>query len=155
LFIGNNPVSITNEYTYLGLKLTTNTTFTVANQQLSDKAKHALYQIRKNIDFHCLRPKLACKIFDSVISPILLYNNDFTKWDKTGIEKTHLKFCKLYLGVNRKASNIASRGELGRLPLIIPIFKRTLNYINNIYQLSDSSIVKQAFYIFTQILCIY
>jgi hypothetical protein len=62
-------------------------------------------------------------------------------------EKTHLKFCKLYLGVNRKASNIASRGELGRLPLIIPIFKRTLNYINNIYQLPDSSIVKQAFYI--------
>jgi hypothetical protein len=54
LFIGNNPVSITNEYTYLGLKLTPNTTFTVANQQLSDKAKHALYKIRKNIDFHCL-----------------------------------------------------------------------------------------------------
>ena len=49
--------------------------------------------------------------------------------------------------MNRKASNIASRGELGRLPLIIPIFKRTLNYINNIYQLPDSSIVKQAFYI--------
>jgi hypothetical protein len=88
--------SLTNEYTYLGLKLTPNTTFTVANQQLSDKAKHALYKIRKNIDFHCLRPKLACKIFDSVISPILLYNsevwaayanNDFTKWDKTEIEK--------------------------------------------------------------------
>ena len=76
LFIGNNPVSITNEYTYLGLKLTPNTTFTVANQQLSDKAKHALYKIRKNIDFHCLRPKPACNIFDSVISPILLYNSE-------------------------------------------------------------------------------
>ena len=93
------------------------------------------------------------KDFDSVISPILLYNsevwaayanNDFTKWDKTEIEKTHVKFCKLYLGVNRKDSNIASKGELGRLPLIIPIFKRTLNYINNMYQLPDSSIVKQA-----------
>ena len=35
LFIGHNPVSITNEYTYLGFKLTRiNTTFTVANQQL-------------------------------------------------------------------------------------------------------------------------
>jgi hypothetical protein len=32
LFIGHNPVSITNEYTYLGFKLTRrNTTFTVAN----------------------------------------------------------------------------------------------------------------------------
>jgi hypothetical protein len=90
-----------------------------------------------------------------VISPILLYNsevwgayanNDFTKWDKTEIEKNHLKFCKLYLGVNRKTSNTASRGVLGRLPVIILIFKKTLNYQQHI-PIPDSSIVKQAFYI--------
>jgi hypothetical protein len=65
------------------------------------------------------------KILDGVISPILLYNSevwgayiddDFTKWDKSSTEKTHLKYCKLYLGVNRKASNFGSRGELGRFP---------------------------------------
>ena len=90
-----------------------------------------------------------------MISPILLYNsevwgayanNDFTKWDKTEIEKKHLKFCKLYLGVNRKTSNIASRGVLGWLPVIISIFKKTLNYQQHI-PIPDSSIVKQAFYI--------
>jgi hypothetical protein len=31
-------------------------------------------------------------------------NNDFIKWDKTSTEKSHLKFSKIYLGVNRKAS---------------------------------------------------
>ena len=106
-------------------------------------------KIRKQIDFHQLPPKLACKIFDSVISPILLYNSevwgaynvrDFVKWDKTWGEKAHLKFCKLYLGVNRKASNAASRGELGKFPLLIPIIKRTLSYIMSLYKLPESSI---------------
>ena len=59
---------------------------------------------------------------------------DFTKWDKTWTEK-----------VNRKASNVASRGELGKFPLLLPIIKRTLSYIINIYKLQDSSIAKLAF----------
>ncbi len=74
--IGKNPISITDEYTYLGLKLTPNTKFDIASQQLSEKAMHAMYKIRKQIDFHQLPPKLACKVFDSVISPILLYNSE-------------------------------------------------------------------------------
>ncbi len=152
--IGKNPISITDEYTYLGLKLTPNTKFDIARQQLSEKAMHAMYKIRKQIDFHQLPPKLARKVFDSVISPILLYNSevwgaysvrDFAKWDKTWTEKAHLKFCKLYLGVNRKASNAASRGELGKFPLLFPIIKRTLSYIINLYKLPDSSIAKLAF----------
>ena len=152
--IGKNLISMTNEYTYLGLKLTPNTKFDIASQQLSEKAIHVLYKIRKQIDLHQLPPKLACKIFNSVISLIFLYNSevwgaytirDFTKWDKTWTEKAHLKFCKLYLGVNRKASNVASRGELGKFPLLLPIIKRTLSYIINIYKLPDSSIAKLAF----------
>ena len=45
---------------------------------------------------------------------------DFKKWDSSPTEKIHLKFCKRYLEVNNKASNIACRAELGRLPLLIP-----------------------------------
>jgi hypothetical protein len=44
-------------------------------------------------------------------------------------KKTHLKFCKLYLGVSRRASNIACRGELGKFPLLISIKKNIINYI--------------------------
>jgi hypothetical protein len=66
-------------------------------------------------------PISAIKIFDSIISPILLYNgevwgvyikNDFNNWDKLQVEKVHLKFCKLYLGVGRKTSNIVKGYEL-------------------------------------------
>ena len=45
----------------------------------------------------------------------------FKKWDSSPIEKIHLKVCKRYLEVNNKASNIACRAELGRLPPLIPI----------------------------------
>ena len=47
--------------------------------------------------------------------------------------------------MNKKASNLASRGELGRYPQQIAIIKRILRYTNNTTQLPDSCIVKQAF----------
>ena len=70
--LGNSSVDITNEYTYLGVKLTSNAKFSIAQQQLSEKAMHALYKIRRHLDLHALTPKIAIKIFDSIISPILL-----------------------------------------------------------------------------------
>jgi hypothetical protein len=42
-FLGDKRIDITNEYAYLGLKLTPNTKFSVATQQLSEKAMHALF----------------------------------------------------------------------------------------------------------------
>ena len=50
-FLGDQRIDITSEYTYLGLKLTQNTKFNVATQQLSEKAMHALFKIRKQLDF--------------------------------------------------------------------------------------------------------
>ena len=79
------------------------------------------------IDFSNLKSSLACKIFGTMISPILTYNSkvwgvfiksDFKYWDTSSIEKGHLQFCKRYLQVNNKASNVACWTELGRYPLI-------------------------------------
>ncbi|CAB3997693.1 Hypothetical predicted protein [Paramuricea clavata] len=151
--IGNKKIDIVKEYTYLGLKLVPNGKFKLAQQQLSEKALHALYKIRKNLDFHKLSPKTATKIFELIITPILLYNsevwgayekNDLNKWDNSDTEKVHLRFCKLYLGVNRKASNIACRSEIGKYPLLITIKKNIINYFKHIYKLDDNSIVKQS-----------
>ena len=40
----------------------------------------------------------------------------------------HLKFYKRYLEVNNKASNIACRAELGRLPLLIEVNQNIMKY---------------------------
>ena len=154
--LNTKNVEIVNEYCYLGIKLNSNGTFTLAQKQLSEKALHALGSIRRHLNLHYLNPKLAIKIFESIISPILLYNseiwgaylkNDFNKWDKSPTEKAHLRFCKLYLGVGKKASNMASRGELGKFPLQISIYKRLFNYITHLNSLPETAIAKQAFLI--------
>ena len=64
------------------------------------------------------------------------------------IEKAHLQFCKRYLEVNNKASNIACRvelGLLGRFPLNITINQNILKYILYIQSKGEESLVKQAF----------
>jgi hypothetical protein len=151
--IGNQEIDITKEYTYLGLKLNQNGKFKIAQQQLSEKAIHAFYKIRKNIDFHKLSSKIGLKIFDAIRTPILLYNsevwgayekNDMNKWDNSQIENVQLRFCKLYLGTNRKASNIACRAELGKFPLLISIKRNIINYTKHIHNLPDQSLVKQS-----------
>ena len=100
-YIGNKKIDIVEEYTYLGLKLVPNGKFKLAQKQLSEKGLHALYKTRKHLDFHKLSPKIATKIFDSIIAPILLYNsevwgayekNDLNKWDNSETEKIHLRF---------------------------------------------------------------
>ena len=42
----------------------------------------------------------------------------------------HLQFCKRYLELHNKASNMASRDELGKYPMIIDINKKILNYLS-------------------------
>ena len=88
-----------------------------------------------------------------MISPILTYNSevwgafvksDFKSWDNSGIEKTHLHFCKRYLEVHNKSSNVACRSELGRFPLIIDINNKILNYLNYLQEKDENSIVKQS-----------
>ncbi len=51
----------------------------------------------------------------------------------------------MYLGVNRKASNIACRGELGKIPTLISIKKNIINYIKHILNLPATSVVKQLY----------
>ena len=70
---------------------------------------------------------------------------DFKKWVSSPIEKIYLKFFKRYLQVNNKASNIACRAKLGRLPLLIPRNQNIMNYF--VYRTTNDkdSIIKQSF----------
>ena len=61
------------------------------------------------------------------------------------MEKIHLKFCKRYLEVNNKASNLACRAELGRLLLVVPINQKIMKYFVYLNNKNNTSIAKQAF----------
>ena len=72
------------------------------------------------------------KLFDSLFLAILQYGSEvwgiydkenFNTWEKDDIEKTHMYFCKQFLVVNKQCANVATRYELGRLPIKLGIEK--------------------------------
>lgn len=154
--LDNDKLDVVQEFTYLGVKLSSTGNFSANQKQLKEKAVHAFFNLTRRIGFKKLKPKQANKLFDVLISPILTYGSEvwgaylkqnFEKWDKSPIEKVHLIFCKYYLGVNRKATNIACRAELGRFPKKLSIDLSALKYFNHLLNLPDDSLAKQAFYV--------
>ena len=108
---------------------------------LSIKATQVVYALSNKIKLSKLPTKLAFKLFNTLISPILLYgsevwgpyaNLDLVKWDKSKIEQVHIQFIKRILGCNVSTSNIMSRSEVGQRPLLVDIIKRTTLYIQGI-----------------------
>ena len=92
-------------------------------------------------------------IFDTCISPILLYgseacctflDNDYKKWELSPIEKVHTQFLKRMLGVNYSTTNILLRRECGRNPLQENIPNRSINYLKYITNKNNNTLVKQA-----------
>ena len=47
--------------------------------------------------------------------------SDYSCRDKDSIEKTHIHFCTMCLGLNKCSPNVASRNELGRFSLNLQI----------------------------------
>ena len=116
----------------------------------------AIFKIRKYTNISKLPHRLVFKIFDATVLPILTYGGEvwgvskhtnFKKLDQSTAEKIHLKFCKHYLELNRKASNSATRSELGRLPIQITLVKKSLKYYSYLCGKDQNTIVKQAFLI--------
>ena len=158
-YIGNQAIDVVQDYTYLGTKISSSGNFKISLDHLKEKALHALFS-RRYTNFSKLKPSLACKTFDTMISPILLYNSeiwggyvkaDFKAWDGSQIERTHLQFCKRYLEVSNKASNVACRAELGRFPLLIDINQRILNYLLYLQNKQPDSFVRQSFLISSEL----
>ena len=93
-----------NDYSYLRIKITSTGDFLLAEETLKEKALQILYASKRLLNFSLLRPKIAEKLFDTRIKPIVLYNSevwgayskgDFGSWDKSPAEKVHLRFCKI------------------------------------------------------------
>jgi len=69
-----------------------------------------------------------CKLFDSLVSPIINYGTDiFGYHTAKEIETVHCKFLRKILGVRKSTNLVALCGELGRHPIIIECKKECLN----------------------------
>ena len=137
----------------MGVSITASGNFALAQEHFKDKAIQAMFALRKYTEVDRLPVKTAHILFDILIAPILTYKSEvrgaYVKHglggiDKTPFEKVHLKFCKYYLGVSSKATNLASRAELGRFPLKILIDQKISGFVKHLVEMNNNTLAKQA-----------
>ena len=106
-FIYIEKIDIVQNYTHLGGSISSSGDFMFSLDHLQQTVLHALFSLRRHTDLKLsLKPSLACKIFHSMISPILTYNSevwgtfvksDFKSCDNSPIEKAHLNDVSKYI----------------------------------------------------------
>ena len=122
-YYNNSIIQTVTQYCYLGITLKYNGNFGLVTSILMEKARKALFKIKKSIGLNnpC---KLLEKLFDSIIVPIMFYGCEI--WgiesvlkckDSEPHEKFHVNLLKNYLEFTVKVENVACRSALGRLPI--------------------------------------
>ena len=148
--INDKPLECVKSVKYLGFCISAkNCSFSPTINDLSIKASRAIFALNNKIKLSKLPTRLALKLFQSLLLPILLYgcevwgpyiDNDCESWEKSKIEQIHVQYLKRILGCNINTSNIMARGEVGVRPLILEIINRTINYTKSIKERNTSTV---------------
>ena len=119
-------------YSYLGVTFNYNGNFNTARKKLLDQAQKSSYGLFRKIQNISIPIDLQLKLFDSLVTPILLYSAEVWGFEKKGnIEKMHLQFCKKIIKVRNSTPNCMVYGELGRLPLEIMVKQKLVLFWNS------------------------
>ena len=121
----NNGLECVSHYKCLGIRFNNSGSFNFAQNGLYQKALKALFKLKSDVLVHNPEVITSIHVFDHTIKPILLYGceiwgyfNPFTSRFRNGnipidqifsnlhCEKLHLKFCKIILGVHKKAPTL-------------------------------------------------
>ena len=138
-YLSGHHLEKVHTYNYLGLKISSNGSFTVAIKELYNKALRAYVAMKSAFIETQLSPRIYTKLFDALVKPVALYGGEvwgafgqkicpqneipssFYMKDTSPYEQLHIRACKHILGISKHASNIGARAELGRLPLMFNI----------------------------------
>jgi len=128
--LGGEKLEVVNEYNYLGYKLSTKLSSSVALASLSMKGKTAVVQAMRPLKrLKCLSPNVIFQVFDVQIQPILLYGAEIWGASKCEeIEKIHLYMLKSFLNVPNGTPNLMIYGDTGRYPLYVKAILRCVKY---------------------------
>ena len=157
-YYGSQPIEIVSSYKYLGLRVDQTLSFKNTIADLVTRGKRAYAALHRCINIYDgANPKTIMKLFDTMISPILLYCSevwapyilkgnihDIFRNINMCIEKFHTSICKRSLGMKRNVSNIACRTELGRLPLTVVAVINCFKYYLRLNTFSNETLLGQA-----------
>ena len=72
--IYGQPIEVQDSYSYLGVTFNYNGNFNTARKKLLDQAQNSLYGLFRKIPNISIPIDLQLKLFDSLVTPILLYS---------------------------------------------------------------------------------
>ena len=124
--VDGTPIENVKHFTYLGFTISAkNCEFQATIDDLSIKANRAIFALRGKIKLSKLPIKLATKIFNCQIAPILLYGSEvwgpymayrYETWGRSKIERVHKQLLKQLLSCNRTTSDEMIIAETGCRP---------------------------------------
>ncbi len=125
----DTPIEIVDDFTFLGSLFNYNGKFNKARKRACDQASKAMFAVISKARKLNLPVDIQLHLFDSVVQPILLYGSEVWGFeDCKNIERVHLKFCKIVMGVSQFTTSAMVYGELGRSPVSIAIKTRMIAY---------------------------
>ena len=136
----NNGVERVKSYKYLGFEFHATKNLAHGVSQLVSAAKKSDAFHEPQMASHCALlpisdPELRCKLFDSLVLPILSYASEVWGVDEKigdAAELLHRQFLKHILGVRGSTANVIVLAELGRFPLCFHWWQQILRYHNRI-----------------------
>ena len=127
----------------------------MAANDLYQKALKAMFALKARFsNFGDIPVDLSFKLYDALIRPITTYgseiwiadfNVNLSNFDTIPAEKLQHKFCKLVLGINKRASNLASRCETGRNPILLFVLSLMFNFYERCKQSAPDRLLHSAF----------
>ena len=151
-------------YKYLGVVFAASGSFSHARTDLYKRALKAFFKLISI--FGDLSPDIdtSLHIFDHTVKPILLYGSEIwglcspsstalknetefkleKAYSNYECEKLTTKYYKYVLGVNKKSTNLAVYGELGRTPYFIDIIGGVIKYFKRIQNMESDSLLAQS-----------
>jgi hypothetical protein len=162
-YMGGRELESVENYKYLGVNISRSGSFTICKKELTEKARKSMNKLKCLLWDSRIKKSVALKLFDQLVSPILLYGAeiwaalDTTKllrlnetstledlYDKLPQEKINIHFCKFLLGVSSKSTNNAVMAELGRYPISILAITRMIAYYARATHQEGNSLVGAA-----------
>ena len=155
--IENTPLGNVKEFTYLGITINGDGSFQPAMRDLSDKANGAIFSLNSCYKLNKLPLNIAFKLFDTMITSILLYGSEFwgpyeynttkksDEWGKLTIETVQTQLIKRLIGVNKSTTNIMVHGETGRYTLTMFIKLKTVKFVQHIVSQNKHKLCQMAY----------
>ena len=138
-------------FKYLGITMHGTRGFSTAIETLCQAAKRAMFGLlRQCQQLHIHDPIVTCKLFDTLVKPILCYGCQI--WSITGgktalaeLERTQIGFLKMLLGVQTHTKTLHVLAEFGRFPLQLSWHALAGKYLERLEKMDTDRMLKQAF----------